>query len=127
VFLASGIRKQLGLQLALIAVASIVFFMLYGIRQAGSAWFGGGIAMANLLLLDWRRRVADTGPALSAAANIRLLYRSALERFVAVIALFTLGMGGWHLDPLALMAGFVAGQTALFYIGNERKSGHHGV
>ena len=50
--LAGGIRKLVVLQLLLIAVTSVVFFMIYGGFQAGSVWFGGGIATANVLLLE---------------------------------------------------------------------------
>ncbi len=119
-FLGSGIRKRLGFQLALITITSIVFFMLGGVMQAGSVWFGGAIATANLLLLEWRRRAADRGPALSAAASLRLLYRTALERFVLAVALFALGLGLMRLDPLALLTGFIVGQAALIMTGTGK-------
>jgi len=118
--LASGIRKQLGFQLASIAVTSVVFFMLGDAMQAGSVWFGGAIATANLLLLEWRRRAADKGPALSAAASLRLLYRTAMERFVLAGILFVLALGVLRLDPLALMTGFIVGQAALIMTGTGK-------
>jgi ATP synthase protein I len=118
VFLASGIRKRLGFQLASIAATSVVFFMLGGTLQAGSVWFGGAIATANLLLLEWRRRAADRGPALSAAASLRLLYRTALERFVLAATLFALALGVLRLDPLALLTGFIVGLAALIVTGS---------
>ncbi len=119
-FLASGIRKRLGLQLALTAVTSIVFFTLGDAMQAGSVWFGGAIATANLLLLEWRRRSADKGPALSAAASLRLLYRTALERFVLAATLFALALGVLRLEPLALLSGFIVGQAALIMTGTGK-------
>jgi ATP synthase protein I len=120
VFTASGIRKQLEFELVLVTVTSVVFFTLGDARQAGSVWFGGAIAAANLVLLEWRRRVADTGPALSAAASLRLLYRTALERFVLAATLFALGLGVLQLDPLALLTGFIVGQTALILTGTGK-------
>jgi ATP synthase protein I len=120
VFTASGIRKQLEFQLALVTVTSVVFFTLGDARQAGSVWFGGAIAAANLMLLEWRRRVADRGPALSAAASLRLLYRTALERFVLAATLFALALGVLRLDPLALLSGFIVGQTALILTGTGK-------
>jgi ATP synthase protein I len=120
VFTASGIRKQLEVQLALVTVTSVVFFTLGDALQAGSVWFGGAIATANLLLLEWRRRVADTGPALSAAASLRLLYRTALERFVLAALLFVLGLGVLRLDPLALLSGFIVGLVALIVTGTGK-------
>ena len=118
--LTSGIRKRLGFQLVLIAVTSIVFFTLGDVIQAGSVWFGGAIASANLLLLEWRRRAADKGPALSAAASLRLLYRTALERFVLAAVLFVLGLGVLRLDPLALLSGFIVGLVALIVTGTGK-------
>lgn len=119
-FTASGIRKQLELLLALVTVTSVVFFTLGNALQAGSVWFGGAIATANLLLLEWRRRAADRGPALSAAASLRLLYRTALERFVLAGTLFTLALGVLRLDPLALLTGFIVGQAALIMSGTGK-------
>ena len=118
--LASGLRKRLGLQLVLIAVTSVVFFALGNAMQAGSVWFGGTIATANLLLLEWRRRAADRGPALSAAASLRLLYRTAVERFVLAGTLFALALGVLRLDPLALLTGFIVGQAALIMTGTGK-------
>ena len=116
----SGVRKLVMLQLLLIAVTSVVFFMLYGGFQAGSAAFGGVIACANRLLLEWRRLNADRGRVLSAGQSMRLLYRTALERFVLVGVLFALGLGVWQLDPLALLTGFIVGQMALVFTGTGK-------
>jgi len=120
VLLTSGLRKSLGFQLAAIAVTSIVFFTLGGTLQAASVWFGGAIATANLLLLEWRRRAADRGPAQSAAASLRLLYRTAIERFVLATTLFALALGVLRLDPLALLTGFIVGQVALIVTGTGK-------
>jgi ATP synthase protein I len=87
--------------------------MVYGVFQAGSACMGGLIAMANVSLLDWRRRHVDKGRALSAGESLRVLYRSAVERFVLVALLFAIALGMLQLDPLALITGFIAGQLAL--------------
>lgn len=118
--LASGMRKLVMLQLLLVSVTSVVFFALYGGFQAGSAAYGGVSACASQLLLAWRRNKADRGPALSAGASIRLLYRTALERFVLVGVLLVLGLGVWRLDPLALITGFIAGQLALVFNGTGK-------
>ncbi|MEN8108697.1 MAG: ATP synthase subunit I [Pseudomonadota bacterium] len=111
--LARGARKLAMLQLLLLAATSAVFYVCYGGFQAGSVWGGGVIAMAHTLLLQWRRGRADKGRALSAGESLRLLYRTALERFALVALLFALALGVLQLDPLALIAGFIAGQVAL--------------
>jgi ATP synthase protein I len=127
VSLARSYRKLAVLQLMLVTATSVVFYLWIGAFAAASTGFGGGIAMINIALLLWRRDRADRGRALSAGESIRLLYRSMLERFISVIALFWLGMGVLELYAPALLAGFVVGQLALLFIGNERKSERHGV
>jgi len=127
VTLARGPRMLAALQLALVAITSTVFFIVYGRFQAGSAGFGGIVAAINIGLLLWRRRRANTGRALSAGESLRVLYRSALERFLVIALLFALGLGVWRLDPLAVLAGFVAGQLALVFMGMKEKSASHGV
>jgi len=117
---ARGIRKLAMLQLLLLAVTSIIFFMVYGAFQAVSALCGGLIAMTNVLLLEWRRWQADSGRALSAGESIRLLYRAALERFVLIALMFALALGGLQMDPVALITGFIAGQLALVFTGTRR-------
>lgn len=124
---ARSYRKLAALQLTLVMATSVLFYLWNGAFAAASTGFGGGIAMINIALLLWRRDRADRGRALSAGESIRLLYRSMLERFISVIALFWLGMGVLELYAPALLAGFVVGQLALLFIGNERKSERHGV
>lgn len=111
------IRPLIVLQLALLVVVSVVFFLRAGIHAAGAVWFGGMMAVLNAVLLQWRRHRAETGPALTAARSLRLLYRTALERFALVVVLFALGLGVLGLAPLALVSGFVAGQLALILMG----------
>ena len=111
--LARRARRLAVLQLLLLAATSAVFFGYYGGFQAVSVWGGGVIAMTHTLLLEWRRACADSGPALSGTESLRLLYRTALERFVLVVLLFALMLGVLKLDPLALITGFIVGQLAL--------------
>jgi ATP synthase protein I len=112
---ARGVRKLAMFQLLLIAATSVIFFMIYGAFQAGSVWCGGLIAMANVLLLEWRRGGADRGRALSAGESLRLLYRTALERFVLVALLFAVALGVLQLAPVAVITGFIVGQLALLF------------
>ena len=116
----SGVRKLVMIQLLLVTATSVVFFMLYGGFQAGSAAFGGAIACANRLLLELRRLQADRGRVLDAGQSMRLLYRAAFERFVLVGVLFALGLGIFRLDPLPLLTGFIVGQVALVFTGTGK-------
>jgi len=127
VALVRDFRMLAALQLALATITSTMFFIVFGGFQAGSAGFGGIAAAVNIGLLFWRRHAADTGRALSAGESIRVLYRSALERFMVIALLFALGLGVWRLDPLAVLAGFVTGQLALVFMGMKGKSASHVV
>jgi hypothetical protein len=118
--LLSRIRVVLSAQLLLVFLTSVVFLFASGGFQAGSAGFGGAIALINLLLLEWRRYRTDKGRVIDARQSLRVLYRSALERLLLVALLFALGMGALALDPLALLTGFVAGQLALLLTGMKR-------
>jgi hypothetical protein len=42
-----------------------------------------------------------------------------LQRFLLVALLFALGLGALELEPLAVLAGFVAGQIALVISGSN--------
>jgi hypothetical protein len=118
--LLSRIRMVLSTQLALVLLTSVVFLFISGGFQAGSAGFGGTIALINVLLLEWRRYQTDKGRAIDARQSLRLLYRSALERLLLVTLLFATGLGAMALDPLALLTGFVMGQVALLLTGIKR-------
>ncbi len=113
---------MLRIQLVLVGMAAMVLFVVFGQFQALSALFGGAMAMLNLVLLEWRRYQADSGRALSAGQSLWVLYRSAIERFVLVLALFALGMGVLRLEPLSLLIGFIAGQLGLFVTGTRRNN-----
>ena len=116
------IGPALGTQLVLVGLAAIGFFTLSGQFQALSALFGGAMAVLNLVLLGWRRKQADSGRALTAGQSLWALYRSAIERFALVLALFALGMGVLRLEPLPLLTGFIAGQLGLFVTATGRKN-----
>jgi ATP synthase protein I len=109
----------LRLQGVLVCLAAVVFLILSGPFQAGSALYGGIIALLAALLLEWRRTRTGRGRALNADQSIRALYRSAVERMGLVVVLFVLGMGVLRLDPLALLTGFIAGQTGLLITGRK--------
>ena len=120
--MAGGLRKLAAVQLLLVTGVSAIFFMFYGSSEAAASVYGGGIAMANGLLLEWRRHRADSGRVLGAGESIRLLYRTAIERWVLVIVLFALGMGILRLDAPVLLAGFITGQLGLLTNRTGRKN-----
>jgi ATP synthase protein I len=118
--LLNRIRRVLLIQLLLVLLTSAVFLVKSGGFQAGSAGCGGMIALANVLLLEWRRYRTDTGRVIDARQSLRVLYRSALERLLLVASLLATGLGVMGLDPIALLIGFIVGQMALLLTGTKR-------
>lgn len=102
------IRRVLSLQLALLLIATVGAYGLWGVATARAAWFGLSIAATNTLLLTWRMRPNNKAPGKPASLNEFL--RSWLERYLAVGALMALGLGGLKLLPLGLLSGFILGQ-----------------
>ncbi len=110
----------LSTQLVLVLLTSVVFFLVSGGFQAGSAGFGGAIALINVLLLEWRRYQTDKGRAIDARQSLRVLYRSALERLLLVALLFALGLGALALDPFALLTWIHYGPGGPVTDGNKK-------
>ncbi|HGG61004.1 MAG TPA: ATP synthase subunit I [Gammaproteobacteria bacterium] len=109
------LRRLLSIQLLLIASAYVVFLLTSGRSTAGPVWFGGVIALANVWLLVRcaRRRINESMDA--ARQTLWVAYSCAVTRFIAVAALFMLGMGILKLHPLAILMGFISGQLVLFF------------
>ena len=69
----------------------------------------------NVCLLIWRMRTGD-GQDVDANRQLRLMYRSVLERFFVVMGLLAFGMLRLKLAPLAILLGFIAGQMVLILV-----------
>lgn len=103
------IRRVLSLQLALLLVASLGAYAIWGLGVAKAVWFGAGIAAANTIMIAWRMR---QGCATAAAQpSLSEFYRSWLERYLLAGALLAAGLGGLKLAPLGLLSGFILGQV----------------
>ncbi len=93
-------------------VGVVLVYAVYGQANAFAVIFGGLVALANSVLLAWRMRAAKRLINTDAQQELRMLYRTGMERFVLVVVFLALGMGVLKLDPLVLIAGFVLGQLA---------------
>lgn len=103
------IRRVLSLQLALLLVASLGAYAIWGLGVAKAVGFGAGIASANTLMIAWRMRQGRTTSA--AQPSLSEFYRSWLERYLLVGALLAAGLSGLKLMPLGLLSGFILGQV----------------
>ena len=105
-------RKVMGLQIAIAALAAVVFGIVEGGMPAVAAFFGGMISVSVSWLLRHgvlkAAEVAKDDP----TKSMLVLYMGAVQRFVLVLVLFGLGLGLLKLDPLATVIGFGAAQVA---------------
>lgn len=62
--------------------------------------------------MQWRLR-SGGNLKLDAGVHLRLMYRSAIERFFVVIGLLAIGLVKIDLQPFAILLGFVAGQVGM--------------
>ena len=115
-------RKQLILIAILVALVAGAGLYLQGPLAGLAAVFGGGITVINLLLMKWHMRRAEREARADAAQNLRILYACAIQRLIATVMLFALGMGLWKLPPLYLMGGFILALTAQYLAGMNSKT-----
>ena len=105
----------IGLQVILTITGAVVAYFVDNLQSGISVLWGGFCALVNVCLLLWRMH---TGAGLDADANrqLRLMYRSVLERFFVVMGLLALGMLRVNVAPLAILLGFIAGQMVLILV-----------
>mgnify|MGYP001603967188 CR=1 FL=1 len=98
----------------MVIVTSLLFFLL-GKDVAKAVFFGGAIAVANVLFLIWCMRAGARRPRQGQDARRELswLVRFSMERFLMVALLMVVGLGWLKLMPAPLLIGFVMGQLTL--------------
>jgi hypothetical protein len=108
-------RKVLKIQLVLVPVTALAGFVVAGQGAALAAGYGVVIAIAMTLLQIWHagraRRLASADP----VANVRILYRCALERLITAVALLALGFTVLQLMALPLLLGFTVALAAMVF------------
>lgn len=100
-------------QACLVLTSALVANWLGDWLDVAAAFFGGGIAVVNVLLLA-RRLLSGLRVADQANAAAFQLYFGAIERFVLTIAGFALGLGALGLPAVSMLATFALAQTSYF-------------
>lgn len=96
-----------------------MFLAVSDIFSAVSVWYGGGIAATNGLVQARCLYRDAQAPQRSPQQSLVAVYVCVVQRFLLVALLFALGLGALELEPLAVLAGFVAGQVALVISGTN--------
>ena len=106
----SATRRVLGLQAAALTLVAAGFFLMKGQWEALSAAYGGSISVLVALLLSRGvARAAGAAPQ-DHKRSLIILYLGAAQRFVLVAVLFAAGLAALKLQPLPMIAGFIAAQ-----------------
>jgi len=107
-------RRVLVWQMAVTLVFAAIAYSTKGAPQFALAVLsGGGVSVVNGALLAWRMSRAALSSVQNAHHQLRLMYFYAAERFMVVALLLGLCMAALKLSPLAVLSGFVTGQTVL--------------
>ena len=110
--LRSGVRRVLVVQVLVVGVVAVAFWLFgKGTFSALSVFYGGGVAMLATLLLGCRIQSASDASAIGGGYASAALYWGVLERYVVVAAGVGVGIGVLHLDPFPLIVGFGVAQT----------------
>ena len=99
------------LQAILIGILAFIASSYFGKYTIAILW-GGFCASLNVILIIWRMNNRSV-PSMDASRQLRLMYRSVLERFFIVMGLLAFGMVKLHYTPLGIMLGFVSGQVVM--------------
>lgn len=113
-------RKVVWLQIMVALVSATIAYSTKNSPQIALAVLSGGsVSAVNGTLLVWRMSRSasfsscDSQHIHGVHHQLRLLYFYAAERFLVVITLLGFFMAALKLSPLALLAGFIAGQSVM--------------
>ncbi|NIR61482.1 MAG: ATP synthase subunit I [Gammaproteobacteria bacterium] len=112
-----GIRSVLLTQAVLVVVVAAVYLFLGTERAALSALYGGGVAVANALLLAQRLQRAGEAARQDAGRGTAMLYLGAVQRLVVTLVGLGVGMGFLGLDPLPMVIAFALAHAGYLLAG----------
>jgi F0F1-type ATP synthase assembly protein I len=116
-FASDRVGRVVLLQGLLAGVAAAVAWIFQDGPGAAAAAYGGGTAVANTAILAWQIRRGKGQIRGDAYRQLREIYFSSAQRLAVLVTLLVAGFGVLKLAPLALLAGFVAGQIGLLFSG----------
>jgi len=99
-------RRQLIFIGIFVGLAAGIAFTIEGGVGIAAVLFGSGISLNNLFLQHRFLRRAKSQARANAEKNLRLMMSCSIQRFIATVVLFALGMGALQLPPLAVIGGF---------------------
>lgn len=95
-------------QVVVLVVLAMMFYSDNKVHWLSALAWGGMCSTLNVLIISWR--ASQKVRSIDAARQLRIMYRSVLERVFIVIGLISFGLIKLHLAPLAVFLGFVSCQ-----------------
>lgn len=106
-------KRVMAVQMVVSTIAAVIFGWLgEGAWSALSAFCGGLVGLSILLLLRRSMQRASEYSLVDQKKSMMILYFGAAQRFVAIIAMFAVGLGVIKLEPLAMFVGFALAQIS---------------
>jgi F0F1-type ATP synthase assembly protein I len=122
-------RKRLFIvQAVFLAGVVALTYLVWDLESAMAMLFGGAMVVINTVIQQWGHFRATKTAGNDLQRNMRIIYRTAAERFIITLALFAVGIGVLRLEPKFLIAGFIVLQLAqvLDWFIESRLRKHHG-
>lgn len=110
------IKTVIKLQLIVVSIATMIIAVNYP-YMVKSTIYGGMIAILNTGFLYWRMQKSNRQIVTTPEENLKVVYRSGIERFVLTGCLLAIGMSSaLKLSPLVMLISFIIGQL-VFLLG----------
>jgi ATP synthase protein I len=108
-------NRLIQIQVGLVSIVFIGSMLLKNNDFALAVLFGGIASIAGTLVSAWRLIIAADEAKQNPTYSVGEFYKSALLRFIVVIALLAIGFGGLKLNGLGILIGFIAAQLGYIF------------
>ena len=108
-------NRLIQIQVGLVLITAIVSMLLKSNDFALAVLYGGIASIAGTLVSAWRLKIAADEAKQNPTYSVGEFYKSALLRFVVVIALLAIGFAGLKLNGLGILVGFIAAQAGFIF------------
>ncbi len=113
----TGATQMLIIQSLLVAGMAVLFYVHQGALAAQAALYGGGIVMFNVWMMNRRIQAAIELAKVAPGQEVRVLYLTAVQRFIFTFGCLVLGMGGLQLPPIPIVVALAVAQLGYLFNG----------
>ena len=114
----TGATQMLIIQSLLVAGMAVLFYVHQGALAAQAALYGGGIVMFNVWMMNRRIQAAIKLAKVAPGQEVRVLYLTAVQRFIFTFICLVLGMGGLQLPPIPIVVALAVAQLGYLFNGH---------